>query len=117
MATACLTWFSRRPLQIRGLAAYCGSGRCYTKTKHFEWSNVVEVEKRGKNRGCWVPDPRTGIYFPEGHERVLDDIPNAAATSTQTYWLRNVDDDHGVDTSSPSPHPYLHHPNQQQPYD
>ncbi|XP_031109764.1 uncharacterized protein LOC116013905 [Ipomoea triloba] len=115
MATACLTWFSRRPLQIRGLAAYCGSGRCYTKTKHFEWSNVVEVEGPAAKRGCWVPDPRTGIYFPEGHERVLDDIPNAAATSTQTYWLRNVDD--GVDTSSPSPHPYPHHPNQQQPND
>ncbi|XP_019165813.1 PREDICTED: uncharacterized protein LOC109161765 [Ipomoea nil] len=114
MATACLTWFSRMPLHIsKGLpAAYCGSGRCYRTTiRHVESWNVVEVEGPAANRGCWVPDPRTGIYFPEGHERVMDDIPNAAATSTQTYWLRNVD---GVDTTS-TPHP--HHHNQQQPYD
>ncbi|MED6115006.1 hypothetical protein PIB30_086034 [Stylosanthes scabra] len=41
---------------------------------------------------CWVPHPRTGIYFPKGHEWVMDDVPEGAASFTHTYWLRNVDD-------------------------
>ncbi|KAL1342824.1 hypothetical protein HN51_029317 [Arachis hypogaea] len=45
---------------------------------------------------CWVPHPRTGIYFPKGHEWVMDDVPEGAASFTQTYWLRNVD---GVDNT------------------
>lgn len=40
----------------------------------------------------WVPHPRTGIYFPKGHESVMDDVPEGAASFDQTYWLRNVDD-------------------------
>ncbi|KAJ1397306.1 Late embryogenesis abundant protein [Sesbania bispinosa] len=43
---------------------------------------------------CWVPHPRTGIYFPEGHEWVMDDVPEGASHFTQAYWFRNLD---GVD--------------------
>ncbi|KAI4298537.1 hypothetical protein L6164_032084 [Bauhinia variegata] len=42
----------------------------------------------------WVPHPRTGIYFPKGHEWVMDDVPEGAASFTQTCWFRNVE---GVD--------------------
>ncbi|KAJ8533630.1 hypothetical protein K7X08_006954 [Anisodus acutangulus] len=55
--------------------------------------------KEKKKTCCWIPDNRTGIYFPEGHERLIDDIPNGAASLTQTYWLRTED---GVD--KPDPH-------------
>ncbi|KAL7236473.1 hypothetical protein ACSBR1_019714 [Camellia fascicularis] len=43
---------------------------------------------------CWMPHPRTGIYFPKGHDHVMDGVPESAASFDQTYWLRNVD---GVD--------------------
>ncbi|CAK7330073.1 unnamed protein product [Dovyalis caffra] len=50
----------------------------------------------------WVPHPRTGIYFPKGHEWVMDDIPENSASFNQTYWLRNVD---GVEKPEPdTPH-------------
>jgi hypothetical protein len=40
----------------------------------------------------WVPHPRTGIYFPNGHESAMEDVPEGAASFNQTFWLRNVDD-------------------------
>lgn len=43
---------------------------------------------------CWVPHPGNGIYYPQGHERVMNDIPKGAASFAETYWLRNID---GVD--------------------
>ncbi|KAL9371105.1 hypothetical protein Peur_036245 [Populus x canadensis] len=50
----------------------------------------------------WAPHPRTGIYVPKGHERVMDDVPEKAASLNQTYWLRNVD---GVEKPDPdTPH-------------
>lgn len=53
-----------------------------------------EVEIR-EGPSCWVPHYRTGIYYPRGHERVMDDIPEGAASFGETsFWLRNID---GVD--------------------
>ncbi|KAI9388623.1 hypothetical protein POPTR_009G091100v4 [Populus trichocarpa] len=50
----------------------------------------------------WAPHPRTGIYVPKGHEKVMDDVPEKAASLNQTYWLRNVD---GVEKPDPdTPH-------------
>ncbi|KAH7575378.1 hypothetical protein ACOSP7_005074 [Xanthoceras sorbifolium] len=39
----------------------------------------------------WVPHPRTGIYFPEGKEWVMADVPKTAASFDRTFWLRNDD--------------------------
>ncbi|KAM5549548.1 hypothetical protein ABKV19_000798 [Rosa sericea] len=51
-----------------------------------------EMESSSSWSSSWVPDPRTGIYFPKGHERVMDDVPKGAASlNNQTFWLRNVD--------------------------
>ncbi|KAG4918870.1 hypothetical protein JHK85_057151 [Glycine max] len=55
------------------------------------------VSKSGgkiEDSAFWIPHPRTGIYFPKGHEWVMDDVPEDAARLNQTYWFRNVD---GVD--------------------
>lgn len=46
----------------------------------------------------WMPDARTGIYVPKGHEQVIEDVPENAASFEHTYWLRNVD---GVDHPRP----------------
>ncbi|KAG6789734.1 hypothetical protein POTOM_005858 [Populus tomentosa] len=65
--------------------------------RHFSSPPAVQQpEKSGNSVECskmgdWVPHPRTGIYFPKGHEWVMDDVPENAASFSQTYWLRNVD--------------------------
>lgn len=46
----------------------------------------------------WMPDARTGIYVPKGHEGVIEDVPENAASFEYTYWLRNID---GVDHPRP----------------
>ncbi|KAK9287484.1 hypothetical protein L1049_015905 [Liquidambar formosana] len=59
----------------------------------------TDDDKRDQNqRPFWVPHPRTGIYFPKGHDWVMDDVPDGAASFDQTHWLRNVD---GVDKPDP----------------
>ncbi|RZC72620.1 hypothetical protein C5167_048104 [Papaver somniferum] len=36
----------------------------------------------------WVPDSRTGIYYPQGHEKVIEDIPVGAAKKVEkAQWL------------------------------
>ncbi|XP_062109792.1 uncharacterized protein LOC133821630 [Humulus lupulus] len=32
-------------------------------------------EQSKKDGNLWVPDVRTGIYYPKGHEKVMEDIP------------------------------------------
>ncbi|KAF3435526.1 hypothetical protein FNV43_RR22615 [Rhamnella rubrinervis] len=88
-------------------------GRCFSKFVSGESkggrrsSSTAEVgddrddgNAEGLLSSCWVPHPRTGIYVPKGHERVIDDVPDGAASFNQTYWLREVD---GVE----KPDPYL----------
>ncbi|XP_058069956.1 uncharacterized protein LOC131219013 [Magnolia sinica] len=58
-----------------------------------------QLEKRIKP-SWWVPHPRSGIYYPMGHERVMDDVPEGAAHSDLTYWLRGSE---GVDEPSNDP--------------
>ncbi|GMJ09794.1 hypothetical protein like AT3G19550 [Hibiscus trionum] len=57
-----------------------------------------------KDSQCWVPHPRSGIYFPKGHEWVMKDVPVGAASFNETYWLRNVD---GVDKPEPADREYF----------
>ncbi|KAL4272829.1 hypothetical protein GQ457_13G007690 [Hibiscus cannabinus] len=66
----------------------------------FSSSNSNDI----KDSRCWVPHPRSGIYFPEGHEWVMKDVPEGAASFNQTYWLRNVD---GVDKPEPADREYF----------
>lgn len=61
----------------------------------------VEEEELGsynniRGGSIWVPHPNNGIYYPKGHERIMDDVPNAAASFSPTYWFRSID---GVDKS------------------
>nr|XP_009618571.1 uncharacterized protein LOC104110740 [Nicotiana tomentosiformis]XP_016477132.1 PREDICTED: uncharacterized protein LOC107798628 [Nicotiana tabacum] len=86
MAAAGITRLPQRSPQIRFQHEV---GRWMSKL-----AGLKEKEKEKKKSSCWLPHPRTGIYFPQGHERVIDDIPNGAASLTQTYWLRSDD---GVD--------------------
>ncbi|CAA2967841.1 PREDICTED: uncharacterized protein LOC101265141 [Olea europaea subsp. europaea] len=41
----------------------------------------------------WIPDDRTGIYYPKGHEKVIQDVPQ---TSIEDFgainWFSNHED-------------------------
>ncbi|OVA17067.1 hypothetical protein BVC80_9047g17 [Macleaya cordata] len=60
--------------------------------------NDDDEEEKKVNMSWWIPHPRTGIYYPKGHEWVMEDLPDGAASFRQTYWLRNAE---GVDKPSP----------------
>lgn len=52
-----------------------------------EMSNKVDGEEmkmkkkhvRDDGSCCWVPHERTGIFYPKGQEKVMEDIPSEAA--------------------------------------
>ncbi|KAL6502474.1 hypothetical protein OROHE_024479 [Orobanche hederae] len=88
-------------------------GRCMSKlarqNDHRERTDNTSVTSvAGKRRqspenrqNCWMPHSRTGIYFPIGQERVMDDVPNGAASFDCTLWSRSID---GVDDDKPDTH-------------
>ncbi|KAL6531767.1 hypothetical protein OROMI_028130 [Orobanche minor] len=77
-------------------------GHCMSKlarqNDHRERTDKQSPEDR---RSCWMPHSRTGIYFPIGQERVMDDVPNGAASFDCTLWSRSID---GVDDDKPDTH-------------
>ncbi|KAG6588707.1 hypothetical protein SDJN03_17272, partial [Cucurbita argyrosperma subsp. sororia] len=62
----------------------------------------TETEPLSYNSSTWVPHPRTGIYFPQGHEWVMKDVPENAASFSPVFWFRDFD---GVDDLNPDAHP------------
>ncbi|KAK4437965.1 hypothetical protein Salat_0130600 [Sesamum alatum] len=57
---------------------------------------IIEVEDEQMaavhGRSRWLPHPRSGIYCPQGHEWVMDDVPDNAASFDHTVWLRSTDE-------------------------
>nr|XP_027125091.1 uncharacterized protein LOC113741696 [Coffea arabica] len=40
----------------------------------------------------WVPDDRTGIFYPKGQEKVMEDVPSGAAKDIEAInWFHNHD--------------------------
>ncbi|XP_055814798.1 uncharacterized protein LOC129884529 [Solanum dulcamara] len=112
-----ITKFSQRLQLIRFQKVYQIKRRMNTfsmlkeniNDKTETWRNEEEEEEEDeiKKGEWWVPHPRTGIYFPIGQERVMNDIPNGAASLPQNYWLRSED---GVEKPDPDfPIAYKHH--------
>ncbi|KAL4588623.1 hypothetical protein LXL04_001515 [Taraxacum kok-saghyz] len=66
--------------------------------KHKVKGGKKEYDEHGEAE-CWVPHNRTGIYYPKGHEWVMEDVPEGAACFAYSYWLRNSDSD-GLMTSA-----------------
>ncbi|CAM8894915.1 unnamed protein product [Rhodiola kirilowii] len=79
----------------------CQYSKLAVQELELKQQEVMKCKARTSARNSnWVPHARTGIYFPQGHERVMEDVPIGAATlkGHQTYWLRNVE---GVDQAYP----------------
>ncbi|KAF4402937.1 hypothetical protein G4B88_010389 [Cannabis sativa] len=49
-----------------------------------------EVSKNDGNE--WIPDVRTGIYYPKGHEKVMEDVPPKAGKDIN--WMSYSDNIH-----------------------
>lgn len=80
-------------------------GTTIQPTAKLETESSRDAKSRGN--GCWIPHPRTGIYFPVGHEWVMEDVPDGAANFSQTCWFRN----NAVDAvDNPIPKPDAHAP-------
>ncbi|KAI3445907.1 hypothetical protein Pfo_002572 [Paulownia fortunei] len=86
-----------KPISLQGWTV----GRCMSKfvgsndpKKNTKGASAEDEQLLADPRRCWVPHPRSGIYFPEGHEKVMEGIPNHAASFDPTFWLRNTN---GVD--------------------
>lgn len=58
-----------------------------TESKELK-SNKSHVEGEATP---WVLDGRTGIYYPKGHEKVLESIPDGggAVVNTQVNWFND----------------------------
>ncbi|KAI3448161.1 hypothetical protein Pfo_004826 [Paulownia fortunei] len=102
-----------KPFSLQGLAVE----RCISRlarSNHPKNTNKVLEEPAADGRrpedtqGCWMPHPRTGIYFPRGQEWVMDDIPNDVASFDCTFWLRSID---GVDDKPDTDNCMHHNPN------
>ncbi|GAY58754.1 hypothetical protein CUMW_189340 [Citrus unshiu] len=58
-----------------------------------EEGNVMRSQQMNNNVGenegnCgWVPHERTGIYYPKGHEKVIDDVPPSAGRDFEVNWF------------------------------
>ncbi|KAL4182151.1 hypothetical protein AMTRI_Chr12g241110 [Amborella trichopoda] len=39
------------------------------------------------NEACWIPDQRSGIYYPKGQERIMVQVPVNAAMIDEIHWF------------------------------
>ncbi|GJV23659.1 hypothetical protein Tco_1376354 [Tanacetum coccineum] len=44
-----------------------------------------------REESCWHLHLRTGIFYPKGHEGVMNEVSDVAAIFASSYWLRNSD--------------------------
>ncbi|MCL7037225.1 hypothetical protein MKW94_005397 [Papaver nudicaule] len=51
-------------------------------------TSTYHLHVDGEDATQWVPDNRTGIYYPKGHEKVIEDVPVAATKATEeAQWF------------------------------
>ncbi|XVE91194.1 hypothetical protein DITRI_Ditri20bG0134800 [Diplodiscus trichospermus] len=70
----------------------CSKGSsCADKLREPMKMEAEEVKKKsiGGNQdgSCWIPHDRTGIYYPKGQEKVMEDVPAIAAKNTDINWF------------------------------
>jgi hypothetical protein len=57
-----------------------------------------EVKKTSHDIGhsdstyVWIPHDRTGIYYPKGQEKVMEDVPPAAVKDVGVNWFSYNED-------------------------
>lgn len=57
-----------------------------------EVKNKSVVANHHDGNNWWVPDDRTGIFYPKGQEKVMEDVPSEAGKDTEAInWFYNND--------------------------
>ncbi|KAI3766129.1 hypothetical protein L2E82_16179 [Cichorium intybus] len=57
------------------------------KPNHDEAKNKNLCSGSPPDANIWVPDGRTGIYYPKGQEKVIEDVPSHAAKDYNVNWF------------------------------
>lgn len=58
------------------------------KLEAEEVKNKSLVGDNNMDGNMWVPHERTGIYYPKGHEKVMEDVPRKAGNDIITVnWF------------------------------
>lgn len=55
-------------------------------------NNNSSVGESDDNIYVWVPHERTGIYYPKGQEKVMEDVPSVAKKDFGVNWFSYSDD-------------------------
>ncbi|KAL7222465.1 hypothetical protein ACSBR1_024207 [Camellia fascicularis] len=56
-------------------------------------NKTSSLDGGGVSGDWWVPDHRTGIYYPKGHEKVIQDVPlDAGKDFLRINWFTNNED-------------------------
>nr|XP_043614353.1 uncharacterized protein LOC122586426 [Erigeron canadensis] len=58
-----------------------------TKLNHDEAKNKNLHAGSPPDNVVWIPDSRTGIYYPKGQEKVIQDVPSHAAKDHTVNWF------------------------------
>ncbi|KAI7748291.1 hypothetical protein M8C21_017440 [Ambrosia artemisiifolia] len=58
-----------------------------TRLNHDEPKNKNLCSGSPSDTHAWVPDTRTGIYYPKGQEKVIEDVPSHAAKDYTVNWF------------------------------
>nr|GMD05671.1 Actin cytoskeleton-regulatory complex protein [Ipomoea batatas] len=55
--------------------------------------NGEEAKSKKKEETWWIPDNRTGIFYPKGQNKVIEEVPPAAGRDVGPInWFSNHED-------------------------
>ncbi|CAN1149515.1 hypothetical protein LINPERHAP2_LOCUS17067 [Linum perenne] len=62
------------------------SGDTFSSREKAAKAEAEDATSKG-SCSCWVPDEKTGIYYPKGQEKVMEGIPVGAAKYVdEVHW-------------------------------
>ncbi|PWA33918.1 ACT domain-containing protein [Artemisia annua] len=64
-----------------------GGSDTTTRLNHDEAKNKNLHTKSAQETDVWIPDSRTGIYYPKGQEKVIEGVPAHAAKDYTVNWF------------------------------
>ncbi|PWA75624.1 late embryogenesis abundant protein, LEA5-type [Artemisia annua] len=91
-----ISFMTPKEVVARCMSKVARWNKCYDNEDEVQSynHNVREQDKVYKEReeSCWIPHPRTGIFYPKGQEGVMNEVPVGAASFAHgNYWLRDSD--------------------------
>lgn len=76
-----------RPALRKAYHKKSGGSDTTTRLNHDEATNKNLHTKAPQETDVWIPDSRTGIYYPKGQEKVIEGVPAHAAKDYTVNWF------------------------------